>query len=99
YPGRYLLGRERLVDPANVVDRPLALDLLAARPVDVAEQLGAPALPQQVDRRLERDELPNLRHVDAVAVRIADLGRRGHDHDLLRVEARQDPEDRAAQRR
>ena len=71
-----LRRRKRLVDPAHVIHRArlLAAQGLAAKFVNLLEQSALSALLEQGDRRLERNELGQLRHVDAVAVGIANLG-------------------------
>src|SRR5690606_8265489 len=66
--GGDLLGGERLVDLADVVDRPAALHLVAAEGIDLLEDVALPARLEQLDGGLEGDELAELRHVDAVAV-------------------------------
>ena len=54
--------------------------------------LHAPFL-EKGDSRPESAELLQMRHVDAIVIRIADLGRAGYHHDLAGMQAVEDLED------
>mmetsp|Transcript_76657 Transcript_76657/g.165874 ORF Transcript_76657/g.165874 Transcript_76657/m.165874 type:complete len:694 (+) Transcript_76657:3096-5177(+) len=98
-----LLRREGLVDALHVVDDlraalELALHLGLAAAVDLVDHVRHAALPEEADRGLERREVPELRHVDAVDVGEADLRAAGDDDDVRRAHAVQSPEDGVLER-
>ena len=96
---RDFLRRKRLVNFAHVVGAGRVRDFGAAQGVDFIEHRRLAAFFEQRHRRLESHELAELRHINAVAIRITNLWRRRHDHDLPRVEPREDTQNRFTQRR
>ena len=77
----------------------LALQLLETFAVDVVDERLPSAFAQQFDGGPEGDEVAQSRHVDSVAVRIADLRGRRADDDLARLEPVEYPDDALPQRR
>ena len=97
---RDFVRRKLGVNAVDVVDdffRRLVL-LGEAILIHVAQQIAFPALLAKRDRRLKREEFPELAHVDPVAVRIADLRRGGADDDFFRIRTGKDFENRFSQR-
>ena len=99
FRGNLLIG-ERLVNRLDAVPAlgggPLELRLAVI--VNAVEQ-RLPARPAvQRDGGGEGDELAELRHVDAVTIRITDLRRGGADDDLRRLGAGEDFENRLLER-
>lgn len=88
-----------VVEPGHVVFHGLRRDmgLFAAILVDLGEQVGLPGVAEQFNRGLEGDELTQLRHVDTVAVGVADLGSSGGDDDAVGLEAGKDVDNRFAE--
>ena len=97
--GGEFLFRKRLVDCFHRIAhlRDGLLQLFAAAVVDVGDPVVHPATLEQVDRRLEDNEFAELGHVDAIAVGIADLRSSRGDDDLLRIQPREDLDDRVLQ--
>mmetsp|Transcript_47755 Transcript_47755/g.139256 ORF Transcript_47755/g.139256 Transcript_47755/m.139256 type:complete len:699 (+) Transcript_47755:2968-5064(+) len=100
--GGDLLHGERLVDAGDVVcEIPAAQglrELRAASLVHLGEDVPHAALLQQGDRGLERRQVAELGHVDAVNIGVPNLRAAGQHEDALGSEPVQGPQDGVLQR-
>ena len=95
----FLVGERRVNGLHRVAHFALFLpELLFAGVVGFPDDVGHAALAQQRNGGLEGDEFAQLGHVDAIAVRIADLRRGGAHDDALRIRAREDAQQAFLQR-
>ena len=93
--GRYLVVGEGGIDVLHVVHHLLLgqVGLRLGLAVGGGDDVLHVAVAQQLDGRLESDELAHAGHVDAVVVGVAHLRRRADDDNLLRVQAVQNADD------